>query len=853
RIPPLLGARLDDALTAAPERFVGRPDLTAFAEAVSAFSAARDGVAALLELDPGDGWGEDAGDHLGAVRARLAAWRDEEGALRGWVAWRAATERLRAAGVGAALDVDPEDLPDVVRRAVLTWWLDAWTGATEPSPGSGALRAFHGPDHDRLVARFRALEADSRTIARREVRARLAARIPALGGANLGEMGVLARELRKKRGHLSTRKLFEAIPHVLQRIKPCVLMSPLSVAQYLDPALDPFDLVVFDEASQIPPWQAIGAMARGRQVIVVGDSKQLPPTMFFARGEDGVDEEARRDLESVLDECVAMGMPSMTLDWHYRSRHEGLIAFSNRHYYGGRLATFPCARARAEDLGVRLRYCADGAYDKGRTRTNRPEAEALVAEVVAALSDPSHARTIGIVTFSLAQQTLIEDLLDRARAREPALERWFVGDQALFVKNLENVQGDERDVIYLSVCYGPDTDGGLSLNFGPLNRVGGERRLNVALTRARTQLVVFASLRSDRIDLSRTSALGVRHLRAFLQYAEQGEGADPVTGPPTSALAAEIAGRLDEVGYAVDTEVGSSGLRIEVAVRDPDAPGRYLLGVETDGRRYAEIPSTGDRDRLRAEVLGELGWSLHRAWALDWARDPGRAWGRLVDALEEARVRAPRPTAPRAPHDAHHDGQGQDGGDELVAPLPVADHPRYTAADGLPGPATAGESFYHGRAERRVVEALQQVLAVEAPLHLTELVRRVGAAWGVTRVTAKPKAHVTGLLAKLDPAPRVQDEFVWRADQDPAAWTTVRVPGLVRAAEAIPPEEFAAAVGALLRGSVSSTRADLARGAAQLLGIARAGPRVRAVVDAAIDRLAAQGHCRIAGDVVTLT
>ncbi|MBZ0232290.1 MAG: DNA2/NAM7 family helicase, partial [Deltaproteobacteria bacterium] len=395
---------------------------------------------------------------------------------------------------------------------------------------------FHGATHQARIAEFVELDRAQLGIARARAIARLAERVPKVTGdvAEGGEIGVLLHEAKKQRRHRPLRALFRDIPNLLTRLKPCLLMSPLSVAQYLDPerdALAGFDVVVFDEASQIPTSDAIGALARGKAAVVVGDSRQLPPTRFFdVGGGDALaapgDPDDVEELESILDECVAARLPELRLSWHYRSRHEDLIGFSNDRYYDGRLDIFPAAAAGAADLGVAWRKI-DGVYDRAGTRTNRAEAEAVVADIVARLSDPERAKkSIGVVTFSKPQQELVLDLLDEARRAQPDLERFF-GDEPpepVLVKNLETIQGDERDVILFSIGYGPDRDGKVTMNFGPLNKDGGERRLNVAVTRAREQLVVFSSLEPDVIDRD-VAALGVRHLGELLRYVRDGERA----------------------------------------------------------------------------------------------------------------------------------------------------------------------------------------------------------------------------------------------------------------------------------------------------------------------------------------
>lgn len=329
-----------------------------------------------------------------------------------------------------------------------------------------------------------------------------------------------------------------------------MMMSPLSVVRYLDPGMRHFDVVVFDEASQIPPWDAIGAIARADQAIIVGDSRQLPPTNFFsARVDEDFDEGDIVEFESILDQAVVSGIPELTLDWHYRSRHESLITFSNHHYYEDRLHIFPSPYHETAQLGVKWVEVKDGYYDRGGTRTNRAEAERVCEEIVRRLRDPVLSqRSIGVVTFSMAQQRCIEDLMDEAYRKYPEIQRFFGdGPESVFIKNLENVQGDERDVMLFSLGYGPDKRGKVTMSFGPLNRDGGERRLNVAVTRARELLILFSTLRAEQIDLSRTQAQGVRHLKSFLSFAEQGDPAlfeafnGELAGGAGSALEEEVA------------------------------------------------------------------------------------------------------------------------------------------------------------------------------------------------------------------------------------------------------------------------------------------------------------------------
>ncbi len=573
-----------------------------------------------------------------------------EHSLRSWCAWRQA--RGEALALGLAMLVRGIEQghvgPGQARRTFETnyarWWLNA---VVDHEP---VIRSFVSAEHEQRIRDFRELDERFTALTRDWLRARLCADLPSQDNVSRNsEWGVLRHEIGKKRAHLPLRELMAQIPEALTRLTPCLLMSPLSIAQYLQAGTNAFDLVIFDEASQIPVWDAIGAIARGRQVVMVGDPKQLPPTSFFDRAESGLDDEdVEADLESILDECIGANLPTRHLNWHYRSRHESLIAFSNHAYYDGELVTFPSPVTNDRAVSLQL---ISGAYQKGGTRTNPAEAKALVSDVVARLTTPGFREsglTIGVVTFNAEQQKLIEDLLDEARRKDPRLEPYFAESELepLFVKNLESVQGDERDLIYFSITYGPDPTGQLAMNFGPLNRQGGERRLNVAITRARHELRVFASFRAEQMDLARTQAIGVRDLKHFLEFAERGaralaEANRGSLGGFDSPFEQAVATALAQRGWQVQPQIGASSFRVDLGIVDPDAPGRYLAGVECDGATYHRSATARDRDKLREQVLRGLGWDIVRVWSTDWWIDPAGTLDRL-DARLQAVLTAQR-------------------------------------------------------------------------------------------------------------------------------------------------------------------------------------------------------------------
>ena len=583
------------------------------------------------------------------VHSTSGRWRAARKALRSWCRWR----QLRGEALTLGLDSVVSDLEaGRIASAQLelhfeysyqTWWLKA---VIDRDP---ALRNFSSADHERRIREFRTLDERFEKLTEKHITAVLAGRVPrAVQGQRPDpELALVTRELAKQRAHLPVRRLVQGMPSLIHKLKPCLLMSPLSVSQYLDASHANFDVVVFDEASQIPVWDAVGAIARGKQVIVVGDPKQLPPTNFFQRSDDAEDEQVEaaedapvQDLESILDECLGAGMGTLRLEWHYRSRNESLITFSNHRYYDSRLVTFPSPVT--QDSAVKLHWVA-GIYDRGGSRTNRVEAETVVQQIVAHFEDAARrALTLGVVTFNQPQQRLIEQLLDAELVKRPDLEQRVAdhGPERLFIKNLENVQGDERDVILFSTTYGKDAAGRMPMNFGPLNQEGGHRRLNVAITRARVGVTIFSSIRAEEIDVSRTRATGVIDLKNYLEFAVRGPSAIveqslPTGIEPESPFEMEVIRHLRDKGWTVHPQVGCSGYRIDMAVVHPQLPGEYLLGVECDGATYHSLPTARDRDRLRQHVLEGLGWQLHRIWSSDWWADPDREVQKLDTCLRE--------------------------------------------------------------------------------------------------------------------------------------------------------------------------------------------------------------------------
>ncbi|MBE9640669.1 DUF3320 domain-containing protein [Salipiger pacificus] len=610
---------------------------------------------------------------LSELLAALQAIQENKEHLQDWTRWVEVRTQASGAGLEALVHAVEEgqvegDVDAAFASAYAAWWLP------QAMDAQLELRGFSHWSHEDAIKRFRELDDRATDMAAGQVLSRIQHGLPAQDAvARRSELGTLRHQLGLQRPSMPIRELISEMPDAFTKLAPCVLMSPLSVAQYLPAGQAAFDVVIFDEASQITTWDAIGAIARGKQAIIVGDPKQLPPTNFFGRSDAGEDElpEAERDLASILDEVAAAGIPTQQLDWHYRSRDEALIAFSNWHYYGGRLVTFP-SPATASDA-VRL-HQVDGVYARGQGRTNEAEARAIVRMTVRRLNEwltwpESERLTLGVITFNAEQQGLILDLLDEERRKNPDLE-WFFEDareEPVIVKNLENIQGDERDVMLFSITFGPDYAGKLSMAFGALNGDGGEKRLNVAVTRARAELHVFASIRADQIDLTRTKAIGVKHLKGFLDFAARGPVALPAQddgslGPVENVFEAAIKAAIEAKGWELRPQIGVSGFRIDLGVVHPDHAGVYLAGIECDGATYHGSATARDRDKVRQAVLENLGWTICRIWSTDWFRNPAAVVERIHTALTE-HLAADR--AKRAEEDAARDAMLAEDADEF--------------------------------------------------------------------------------------------------------------------------------------------------------------------------------------------
>jgi len=775
----------------------------------------------------------------------LAAWAADVPALRLLTEWNnvaASVQQEQFPELLLLAESWPE-APRFLAAAVRQTWLEyLHRRAYEQHP---ALRQFERAGHEELAACFRQADQDSLYHNRIRALRRHHDELPHPQAG--GQLLILKNEFAKKTRHKPLRRLMAEAGRAIQAIKPVFMMSPLSVAGYLPPGAVEFDLVVFDEASQVKPVDALGAIARGQQLVVVGDSKQLPPTSFFdslaGAGEEADEENVTADIQSILELCKARQMPERMLRWHYRSLHQSLIAASNHLFYEDKLVIFPSPGGQGQ-LGLVYHHLPETYYERGTTRTNPLEAQA-VAEAVLHHARLTPRLTLGVVAFSTAQRQAIQDALEKLRRQHPESEAFFKRHphEPFFIKNLENVQGDERDVILISIGYGRTKDGYLTMSFGPLNGEGGERRLNVLITRARQRCEVFTNLTADDLDLSRTRAKGVAALKTFLDFAQHGrlnrneetgrEMESPFEGAVHRALTAR--------GYVVRPQIGSQGFYIDLAVVDPDQPGRYVLGIECDGAMYHSARSARDRDRLRQQVLEAVGWQLHRIWSTDWFRDPQRETERAVQAIEEARRRTAQDD-PDEPEESETTAEkvGIER-EELPAATQALAEPYQVAQL----PAAVGHRELHQHGLGQLANWLTQIVRIESPVHLDEATRRLGQASGATQVGARMRkaGRDAALLAANLRHLRQQGEFLWDISmQQPPLRDRSQLPAISRKLMFVAPEELARALRTVVEQSFALPREAVFLPTVRLLGFSRLSEEMRQQLDVVLAGLLESGE-----------
>ena len=719
---------------------------------------------------------------------------------------------------------------------------------------------FSGFLHGRLVNEFAGLDLQRIEQARLEVVRAHHRRIPPVHGGAVGPLGTLRHEIARKRGHMPIRQLMERAAPAVQALKPVVMMSPLSVAQYLPPGAISFDLLVMDEASQIEPVDALGAVARCKQVVVVGDPQQLPPTAFFSKMTGSVDDDDEEDaakvadIESILGLFTARGLPKRMLRWHYRSRHQSLIAVSNSQFYESKLFIVPSPHSQEAGMGLRFHHVADGLFDTGKTRTNVVEAKVVAQAIINhAMDHPD--LSLGVAAFSSQQRRAIQDQLEvLRRGLGPEHEAFFQHhiNEPFFVKNLENVQGDERDVIFISVGYAANTPGGkVPMRFGPLGSGGGDRRLNVLISRAKRRCEVFSSITDEDIDADfAASRKGVFAFRLFLHFARTGRLSllESAGRDHEGVLEAEVAAALQARGYQVHRNVGIAGLFVDLAIADPERQGRYVLGVECDGASYRAGRSARDRDRIRRAVLEDHGWAMHRLWSADWFQRPGEELERIVAAIEAAKADlTARDAAPDRPLRAVPVQVVAIEREDIteVSLVGVEERPAtfvgpYVEAVVKRPPSTPDE--IHLTPTGALVHLAEQVVAREGPVHIDEVTARVRDAWGAGRAGGRIRDAVERAVAVSIAQGRMVREggFLFQPGCTPVVRDRcqVRSAGL-RKPDMLPPTELRAAILQVIHANFGATPDQVAQSVSRNLGFKATSTQLRAVIDTAIERAVA--------------
>lgn len=719
------------------------------------------------------------------------------------------------------------------------------------------LSLFNAGLFESKIEQYKKIAKDFQYLTIQELRVKLAAQLPnnTAEAMQSSEIGILQRAIKNRGRGLSIRKLFDQIPTLLPRIAPCMLMSPISVAQYFDVNTKHFDILIFDEASQLPTCEAVSALARAKQSVIVGDPKQMPPTSFFSTiklDEENMDVE---DLESILDDCLSLSVPSKYLLRHYRSKHESLIAFSNVNYYENKLLTFPSS----DDLNRKVKYHQiKGFYDKGKTRTNKFEADEIVQYIQSHYNNSEKRKlSIGVVTFSQTQQNLIEDKLQKLFMSDPKLEEHAnESNEPLFVKNLENVQGDERDIILFSVCYAPDEEGKMSMNFGPLNRDGGWRRLNVAITRARYEMHLFSTLHADQIDLSRTSAEGVAGLKAFLQFAEKGHLSvrpeDVQEALSMQHLSSSISKKLQEKGLEVKCNIGTSGFKVDIGIVHPDKPQQYILGVVIDGHYYYNAQTTNDREMVMPSVLKALGWNVHRIWTMDWYENSDKIIDSIIEKVKhlqtQPEVKEEKITEP-AVESAFEPIKAMP---EEVLPITVTSKQKPYIAAALTSVSSANsETIFEFQNRNFIKQQIQSLVDTEAPISKSLLYKKVLTAWNTSRAGARLEKHLEEIIKEMN--------IVQTTHHQPFYWNTNTTLGFYRSndiekrnMEDIAPEEIIVALEEVVTENLSIEEDELLRYLARTFAFAKVGKQIDTLLRYTIDIAVKQDKVKRENDRIKL-
>ena len=780
------------------------------------------------------------------LRKLLIRWANcvkQLATLNSWIDFRDCRKRCCEAGLEKFI-IGAEDsyykagtLIDSFMKMFYLKWIEINCAGTD------AVAQFRARTQESKIERYCKLDNHQLPIAQMRIREKLISDMPNRNNFNRAtdEMGILLHELNKKRKIMPLRKLFKTIPNLLLKLKPCLMMSPLSVSYFLEAKTYKFDMVIFDEASQIFPQDAIGAICRGKQVIIAGDSKQLPPTSFFATSTNNLDREYDSDEEydeviydSILEEATN-SLPNRSLLWHYRSRNEDLIAFSNQEIYKNKLTTFPSSNNVAADSGVEYVYVENGTYSG---RCNIQEANRCV-ELIRDHIIKHPNRSLGIIAFSEKQQSTIEEAVQKFREENPMYEKFFSEDkeESFFVKNLENVQGDERDTIIFSICYAKDSNGKMYMRFGPLGHQGGERRLNVAITRAKYNIKLVGSIMPYDIDLNKTKSEGIKMLRDYIEFAIKGSS---VLHPyksfdalyDTDKFCNGVMKFIESKGYNVKQYVGNSEYKIDIAVEHPKYPGCYVAGIECDGYSYYMARTTRDREHLRKSVLEQMGWNMFRVWSTEWINNKAGEQKRLLDFIENAIKNYKKSNnkekiafSNKKEESVQFEVLQKNSENQLKLSFPY-----YRIGDWR-------QAIYdHNKGNLENLSArIRAVVEVEQPIHIDVLYRRLASAFGKEKATKSIRYTIDQALETVMANEIViEDSFVrFKTFTDVQA----RIPNGTqdRNIEYISKPEIADAMMTVIKNSYGIDKDALCAEVTNIFGYDRIGPKIAKAMKDTID------------------
>ena len=791
--------------------------------------------------------------------------------LEEWIDFRSCREKCYKEGLGEYIEkaekanIFKTQLVEAFLKRFYRLWLDA---IITKYP---AISSFRRRTQENVIEEFKKLDIIQLAIARSRIKQRLIDKLPNLNipTSARDEVGILKRELGKQKKLMPLRRLFKAIPNLLMNLKPCIMMSPLSVSLFLQADEYDFDMVIFDEASQVRTEDAVGAIMRGKQIIITGDNQQLPPTSFFgATVSDGDfdmdDDKSFNDtdgFESILDEALTF-LPERTLKWHYRSKHEHLIAFSNAKIYNNSLITFPSSFNKVKDNGVEYIYVSDGIYERGGKKDNINEAK-KVAQLVFEHMQKFPNRSLGIVTFSSSQQQAIENVIRQFRLKNQQYEEFFNEDKedAFFIKNLENVQGDERDTIIFSIGYAKDHNGIMYMNFGPLSKNGGYRRLNVAITRAKYNIKLVGSIYPTDINIDKTNSEGVKMLRSYIEFAINGESV--LQNELTYNNNIEIESPFEEAvyiflsenGYNVATQVGCSGYRIDLAVRHPKLSGRFVLGIECDGATYHSARTARERDRIRQTVLEDIGWKIYRIWSTDWIKDPKTEGDRLLKYIEKC-------ISEYVEDDLN--SYSQINKNNIVNSI---SEKFVDTQDTIDEDIQENRNCYNFKyyvksnvydVERNIDEIqyladlVKHVVKIEYPIHFELLCKRLACIFGRQKVTSVVRNSIKNINDIIKDEIIINENFYWWKEDTKVK---VRIPengGKPRPISYICVEEVAECMLIIVRMSFGITKSSLLLEAERMLGFNRSGKNITIAMETAYEYLSSHNRIKIVNDKVTL-